>query len=97
MCGCEKHNDKTAECTCICDEHANFEVARDLARKRYDAIVELAERLDEMDAKQAAIRKVLAEEWVRGKVLPRYVGAEADARVRAIANIMAEPTEEKKQ
>lgn len=41
MCGCEKHQDKSAECTCICEEHQNFTQARELAMERYDRITEL--------------------------------------------------------
>ena len=41
MCGCKKHLDESQQCTCICDEHANFEAARDLAMRRFDAIREL--------------------------------------------------------
>lgn len=48
MCGCERHLDKTAPCDCICDEHANFEAARDLAMRRYDAIVALQREHDEL-------------------------------------------------
>lgn len=93
MCGCEKHNDESAPCTCICDSHRNFEAARDLAVKRYHEIVELADELDEANAKLAAVRKVLADEWVRGRVLPRMVGAEDQARVTAIRRIMLGPDE----
>lgn len=41
MCGCEKHQDKSAECTCICEQHQNFAYARGLAMERYDQITEL--------------------------------------------------------
>lgn len=41
MCGCEQHQDKSAECTCICEEHGNFKLAKELAFSRYDTIVEI--------------------------------------------------------
>lgn len=47
MCGCEKHNDVTKPCTCICEEHANFERARELAIERQERIHKLKSQLDE--------------------------------------------------
>lgn len=47
MCGCEKHHDEQAECTCICPEHGNFRAAYDLAMQRYDVIKDLTAQLDE--------------------------------------------------
>ena len=41
MCGCERHHDDAADCTCICSEHGNFSLAYDLAMTRYDQIVSL--------------------------------------------------------
>ena len=41
MCGCEKHRDEARDCTCICPEHKNFELAYQLAMDRYDEIVRL--------------------------------------------------------
>jgi hypothetical protein len=46
MCGCNKHQEATAACTCICDEHRNFELARDLASNRYDIITDLTKQLN---------------------------------------------------
>lgn len=109
MCGCEKHTDKSAPCTCICDSHRNFEAARDLAMSRYHAIqslerelaeveetrerwmsraLEAEERAKAAERKLAEVQAVLADEWARGRVLPRMVGAEDQARVRAIAAII---------
>lgn len=88
MCGCEKHNDESAPCTCICDAHRNFEAARDLAISRYHAIVQLEAERDAAQQKLEAIQRVLTDEWLHGRVLPRYVGAENDARVRAITAII---------
>lgn len=45
MCGCKKHGDKSAECTCICPEHRNFDRAYDLAQQRYDEIRALRSEL----------------------------------------------------
>jgi hypothetical protein len=47
MCGCKRHGDKDASCTCICPEHRNFDAAYDLAMRRYDEIRELRARFDE--------------------------------------------------
>lgn len=58
VCDCEKHLKKRAECTCICDVHANFERARDLAYARYNTIVEIGGQL-RLEAEQNA--KLLAE------------------------------------
>ena len=41
MCGCEQHNDPTAGCTCTCEEHGNFKAVANLARSRWDTIVEM--------------------------------------------------------
>ena len=67
MCGCKKHLDESQQCTCICDEHANFEAARDLAMRRFDAIRELeAER----DAALSTIANVEALHTSEGWPLP---------------------------
>lgn len=50
MCGCPKHHDETAECTCICEEHRNFEAARELAMSRYDLLKECVEARQELQA-----------------------------------------------
>lgn len=98
MCGCKKHQDDAQPCDCICEEHRNFEAARDLAMRRYHVIVEVEAQRDAAQQQLAAIRKVLGDDWLRGRVLPRYVGAESDARLRAIAAIIDPPkTEEMEQ
>lgn len=43
MCGCDKHHDDTAPCSCVCLEHRNFEAAYALAMTRFDEIKELRE------------------------------------------------------
>ena len=48
MCGCDKHLNEWAECTCICPEHKNFDRAYDLALVRYYEIVRLEEALNEI-------------------------------------------------
>lgn len=98
MCGCEKHQDDAQPCTCICDEHRNFEAARDLAMRRYHAIVEVEAERDAAQQQLAAIRKVLADDWLNGRILPAYLGSENAARMRAIIAIMnPEQNEETQQ
>lgn len=70
---------------------------------RYGFIFEQLERLNviyqdvqeharlvnaDTERKLAEVRAVLTDEWLHGRVLPRYVGAENDARVRAITAII---------
>lgn len=50
MCGCPKHHDETADCTCVCEEHQNFEAARALAMSRYDLLKECIEARQELQA-----------------------------------------------
>lgn len=91
MCGCEKHNDESAPCTCICDSHRNFEAARDLAVQRYHAIVEVEAERDAARQKLEAIEQVLADDWLHGRILPAYLGAENAARMGAIRRIVLGP------
>lgn len=49
MCGCKKHRSKSAECTCICPEHRNFDRAYELAQQRYDEIRALQAELAARD------------------------------------------------
>lgn len=67
MCGCEKHRDESAPCTCICDAHANFEAARDLAMRRYHAIKSLERENDQLQGERdaAVARAERAEERLR--------------------------------
>lgn len=41
MCGCNHLTDHDAVCTCICEEHKNFDMAFRMAMQRYDTIVSL--------------------------------------------------------
>lgn len=60
MCGCQKHHDETADCTCICPEHRNFEVAYDLAMSRYDLLKECVEARQALqDVALSAIRGLM--------------------------------------
>lgn len=55
MCGCDKHNNKSAQCTCICPEHANFKLAFELAMSRYHKILELVGKIAELELKVAQL------------------------------------------
>lgn len=57
MCGCEKHQDDSKPCDCICDAHENFEAARDLAMRRHDAIVELEAENEQLQHERDGARK----------------------------------------
>lgn len=60
MCGCPKHHDETADCTCICVEHRNFDAARELAMSRYDLLKECVEaRLELQQVALSAIRGLM--------------------------------------
>jgi len=60
MCGCEKHRDKAAECTCLCKAHRNFELALRCLREAGDELDGVAATLDyAMDRLEAV--KALAE------------------------------------
>lgn len=50
MCGCAQHHDKNAACTCICEEHGNFAMARKMAFDRYDEIVLLRKKIRDLEA-----------------------------------------------
>ena len=58
MCGCEKHNNKSEPCTCICDEHGNFELAAKLARTRYDAIITLLDERHDLIQVRNRVRNI---------------------------------------
>jgi hypothetical protein len=71
MCGCERHHDRAADCTCICPEHGNFQRAYDLAMSRYDDIVALRESQSALRAELDALRgRVAALAGRRDVVFP---------------------------
>lgn len=55
MCGCARHGNLLARCNCICPEHKNFELASTLASDRYNTIVELKARVEELEEYQSKI------------------------------------------
>jgi hypothetical protein len=61
MCGCEKHHNKRANCTCICREHRNFERAYDLAMNRYDEIRALRAALEAAERERDEWRESAAD------------------------------------
>lgn len=79
MCGCEKHRDEAAPCDCICDEHANFEAARDLAMRRHDAIVVLERELEQV--------KETREKWMSRALEAEERAKGAEQRLRDIESI----------
>lgn len=60
MCGCDKHHDPSAACTCLCSEHQNFQAAFNLAMSRFDEIQALLAEVDRLTADLAQAREALA-------------------------------------
>lgn len=58
MCDCEKHFKRRKPCTCICDEHANFKAARELAFVRYGIIQNLIADVERLQAKLDKVREL---------------------------------------
>jgi len=52
-----------------------------------------AER-DALQRRLDAVQAILADEWIRGRVLPRVIGAEDQARIRALRALLSADTEE---
>lgn len=80
MCGCKKHHDPEAACTCICPEHRNFDRAYELAMQRYDEVVDLRRRLKQgrRDWERQVLQHVLANapaDRPDGDVVPDWIGA----------------------
>lgn len=80
MCGCEKHHDASAECTCICPEHHNFKLAHELAMRRYDEIQDLRRQIGagRRDWERAVLQHVLVnapDGRPDGDVVPDWIGA----------------------
>lgn len=50
MCDCEKHNDETADCTCACPEHRNYDAAYALLLSRFELLKECIEARQELQA-----------------------------------------------
>jgi len=44
--------------------------------------------LESLERELAVVRRILDEDWTRGRVLPRMVGAEDQARVRALRAVL---------
>ena len=88
MCGCDKHNNRRATCTCICPAHKNFQAAYDLARARYDVILGLQENLDLLRKDNA----VLSGQVARVQALAHGSQVFSESILQALA-IPAESTE----
>lgn len=74
MCGCEQHHDPDAACTCICDEHRNFERARDLAFVRMDEIRKLRAEVARLTAILDAEQDETAHGRSRGSWMQTFTG-----------------------
>lgn len=88
MCGCEKHQNKKAECTCICPAHKNFEMAYDLAMERYDTIVALSEKVGELEASRDEWAKLASEAGVREQEAHKRAD-DAEKKVAEQATVIA--------
>lgn len=65
MCGCRKHGDESAECTCICPEHGNFALARKIAMERYDEVRAAQRERDQLRAEIERLEtiRLMCEPW----------------------------------
>jgi len=62
VCGCDKHSNRRAECTCLCKEHRNFDLAYKLAMERLTIIQELHESLEQARAELNMIAEMIRKE-----------------------------------
>jgi len=94
MCGCAKHGNRKAECTCICPEHGNYQLAYDLAMSRYDVILALQSEVKRLaDALQAVtvptenererVRLIVAESIGGGNIRLGAIASVTDALIAA--------------
>lgn len=93
MCGCAKHHDETAVCTCICPEHANYDAAYALAMRRYDELTTLAVKLDAAEAQVEDLQRQLAEavgQAEAAKQATREIMTERNTWARQLADMRDE-------